>query len=503
VAAGADLEQLYCPPWEPEMMWSRAGGVSAATPLMVAAASRREDDGETVRVLLELGADAKFVIDGWSAAMIAARMCSEQPSDRSRVARLRMLLAAGSSPAGSLQATGEILCDAARAGAAGLVGLLLARGASAEGEWAAKGRDAATEEKPSNYTIPLFCAAESGDVDCARLLLEAGADGQRRDSSKRTAMFYAGSVEMIRVLQAAGLSLEDADEFEWTPLTGAVGDGEESLPRVAALIEAGANVNATHDRGYTVFMSAVWSLRYPALLRLLAASGADVHAVSDLGYNAFHAAIDVDGGANAEESVRDTFGYLKELGVNIEHRDARDQTPLARAIDVGTGVEVRVLCELGADPNAVCKKHGRGSNARGPVEMPLLFHIISGSAIETDIKVEALLRAGADPLVRDADGFTPLMHVVASLCRDAADCEASYQAFFAGLGRVKLEGTPLPGGRDQFVAAVSPVIRAYVERFAGEIPVSKASEYAEEWRREKIACIVLLAAYEAWARRLG
>ena len=41
----------------------------------------------------------------------------------------------------------------------------------------------------------------------------------------------------------------------------------------AALIEAGADVNATHDHGYTVFMSAVGSDRNPELLRLLQKPG--------------------------------------------------------------------------------------------------------------------------------------------------------------------------------------------------------------------------------------
>lgn len=353
---------------------------------------------------------------------------------------------------------------------------------------------------PSNYEIPLFRAAESGSAECVRLLLAAGADSKSRDSSKRTAMYYAGSFEVVQALLQAGLPLEDADEYGWSPLDNAVSDSEEALPRVRALIEAGANVNATHDRGYTVFMSAVGSGRHPALLRLLVASGADPHTVTELGYNAFHAAIDVNGDANAEESVRDTLGYLKELGVNIEHRNKSNQTPLARAIQEGNGIEVQVLCELGADPNAVCPKHECGTEACTRIDLPLLFHAADGIGVHKDVKAEALLRAGANPLTKDADGFTPLMHVVASLCRDAADYDESYQAFFKGLGGLRLEGKPMPRSRDEFVVEATPFLRAYVERFAGEIPVSKASGYAVEWRKEKISCIVSLCAYEGWAR---
>ena len=92
------------------------------------------------------------------------------------------------------------------------------------------------------------------------------------------------------------------------------------------------------------------------------------------------------------------------------------------------------------------------------------------------------------------------MHVVASLCRDAADYDESYQAFFKGLGGLRLEGKPMPRTRDDFVAEAKPFLRTYVERFANEIPVSEASEYAETWREEHISCIVSLCAYEGWAR---
>ena len=54
--------------------------------------------------------------------------------------------------------------------------------------------------------------------------------------------------------------------------------------------------------------------------------------MSELGYNAFHAAIDVICEANAEESVRNTLSYLKELGVDLEHRNNHGHTPLARAV---------------------------------------------------------------------------------------------------------------------------------------------------------------------------
>src|SRR5262249_44086693 len=113
---------------------------------------------------------------------------------------------------------------------------------------------------------------------------------------------------------------------------------------------AGANVNDTHDRGFTVFMCAVGSMeRSPEMIRLLLRSGADPLAVSDLGFTAFHAAIDVNGAeANGEASVRSTFTLIKEAGVDIDRRNNAGQTPLARALSFGTATEAMVLRELGA-----------------------------------------------------------------------------------------------------------------------------------------------------------
>lgn len=353
---------------------------------------------------------------------------------------------------------------------------------------------------PWSHEIPLFCAAQSGSADCVRLLLNAGADPKARDNSKRTAMYHANSSAVVQTLMDAGVPLEDADEYGWTPLVAALSEGETALPRLRALLDAGVDVNGTHDRGYTVFMSAVGSGRYPEALRLLVAAGADPHAVSELGYNAFHAAIDVNGEANDEASVRDTLGYLKELGVDLEQPNHIGCTPLARAIQEGTGVEVQVLCEFGADPNAVCPVRVCGGGECESAEQPLLFQAVEGCGVDRDVKTEALLKAGANPLVEDAEGFTPLVQAVAALCSDAEDYEASFNAFYEGLGELE-QVSKTPGrSRDEFVAVVSKIVRPYVERFAATIPISNESQFAGEWRKARITCIVSLYAYEQWSQ---
>ncbi|RPI82103.1 MAG: hypothetical protein EHM42_09860, partial [Planctomycetaceae bacterium] len=273
---------------------------------------------------------------------------------------------------------------------------------------------------PYAFEIPLFRAAESGSADCVRLLIEFGADVTVRDNARQTALFHAGSAEVARLLVEGGLSTEDRDEFDWTPLAANVGDPA----RLRALIAAGANVNAVHDRGFTVLMSAAAEMgRSVEALRVLVEAGADPHAVTDLGWNAFHAALDVNGEANDEQSVRSVLGYLRQLGVDIELRNRAGQTPLARALLEGTALEVRTLCELGADVNATGPTSACSAQGCEVAESPLVFAAISGD-LGASQKLEALLDAGAKTTVRDPQGRT-LLEAARERRSENADYEPS------------------------------------------------------------------------------
>ncbi len=538
VAAGESIDAIF------NLAQGAEGYTREATPLMVAAGSNDGATEETVRLLLELGADPKLVIGGNSASTFACEGLGRSAGTGGDAKRLRLVLAAGSPLPSHPAVANSLLCDTAATGDPDRLRVLLDRGISAKGHWdparalelhralmeklaalppidpddpellSEEDRSsmaqfrAEFEEKmcareisaPSSYEIPLFQAAESGSAECVRLLLEAGADPHVRDNSNETAMYSATSTAVVQELIKAGLALEDANEYGWSPLDDAVCDGEAALPRIRALIEAGANVNATHDRGYTVFMSAVGSERHPEVLRLLIASGADPHAVSDLGYNAFHAAIDVDGVANSEESVRGTFAYLKELGVDMEQRTKGGQTPLAHAIHRGTEIEIVALCELGADPNAVCPALRCGDDACERQDEALLFHAADGLCIHEGVATEALLRAGADPLVKDASGHTPLARAVASLCARAADYPAAFKAFFNGLSELQIDHEPMSTSREDFIAGSTPLLRDYVERFVSTISRTGKSSSSRKIDPDKLSSIVSLCAYEGWAR---
>lgn len=443
VAGGADINEVFEIGLDPGS-WRRP-----ATPLMVAAGSGDGANADTVRLLLGLGADPTTTLFNTTALTFACEGLGWNYRPGGDIERYDMLAAAGCPLPSDPKAANRLLCETAERGTAELVGRLLAAGISPRGHWdpaAARiyhervSRDMAeyraasptsaelpasmrpaydeisTElerrmadqmsSAPSSFEIPLFCAAMSGDRSTVLALVRAGADPRQRDNSGRSAVFHATSAPALSALVEVGLSLEDKDQYGWTPLVEALSDGEEGLPRLRALLAQGADVHATHDRGFTVFMSAAGAMENSVeAMRLLIQHGADPHAVSELGFNAFHAAIDC-GGGYSEPSVRGRLAYLKELGVDINLETHAGYSPLARALNEGTWLEVRVLCELGADVNAVSAAHECDDEGCRTVRLPLIFPAID-AAVDAAEKVRALLDAGCRLGVTDNRNRSP------------------------------------------------------------------------------------------------
>lgn len=537
VAAGADVNAVFTWPNLPN--WIN----TPATPLMIAAGSNDGASVETVRLLVELGADPKVVIGQHSAAYFALVGDGWGRDPGGDAARARLLLELGSPLPTVAVCVNHLLCDTAGRGCADRMELLLKAGRGAnlqpdpeqdtrlaairaetkerdlvdpEAPWR---RDPEVAEllgplyeaiessmsrairdsvlsQPLHMETPLSRAARSGSVATVRLLLAAGADPKVKLFAGRTVMFDAASVEVVEELRRAGLRLEERDESGMTPLGDAACEGGYAAARVRAFVAAGADVNATCRGGLTVFLHAVSSGEtYPELLRMLIAAGADPHVLGEHGGNAFHQAID----AADEESARDTLAYLNKLGVDIEHRDQSGHTPLARALECGVLAEVQALCDLGADPNAVCPQ-GSCDVECSVAHLPLLFHATHSMCLQQSARAEILLKAGAHPLAKSGDGLTAFESMARLLCEEAADPSDAFQRLAAGLERVEFGGKELL--RDEFVARVRPRIRAYVEEFAASIPIrpGPGQRILRQIREEQIDTLSLLRAYESWAR---
>ena len=93
---------------------------------------------------------------------------------------------------------------------------------------------------------PLHWAADGGDPDVVRLLLEAKANVNARDGRGQTALHIAEKPDCGRVLLDAGALVDARDDHEWTPLHYA-STGCPVLTRM--LLEAGADPEAVGDNG--------------------------------------------------------------------------------------------------------------------------------------------------------------------------------------------------------------------------------------------------------------
>jgi hypothetical protein len=135
---------------------------------------------------------------------------------------------------------------------------------------------------------PAADIAGSGDVAAMKRMLDAGLNPNARDASGYTALIYAargGNVPMMRLLTSRGAdpNLADAAVNSWTPLLHAV---HKAQPRAtAALLDAGANPNATDPDGTTPLMMAA-GYGYADIVRILLAHGANPRIATNDGITA-------------------------------------------------------------------------------------------------------------------------------------------------------------------------------------------------------------------------
>jgi len=342
IADGADINLAY------DMALDPAARSTLANPLMVAAGSGDGATLETLRLLVKLGADPQAIWSNQSAATFAARGLGWNYRPGGDAERLRFLLELGVPVAGNDKMANRAIGDTAAAGDFERLKLLVEAGCDVNG-YHRNGKSTRPFDL-HRFEIPWLMAAQSGNVDCVRYLIDNGANVDARDSREETALFAAGSLGVTRMLVEAGVPLEAVNWLGETALTNAVTEGLEAMERIKGLIEAGANVNATHRHGYTVYMSAVSSpARDIEILKLLIQSGADPHAVTPNGYNAFQEAIAFERGDEAEDVTRSILSYLKELGVDMNLRNELGQTTFERAMEEGTEIEQKILRELGAE----------------------------------------------------------------------------------------------------------------------------------------------------------
>lgn len=233
----------------------------------------------------------------------------------------------------------------------------------------------------------------------------------------------------IAAMLKAGADVNAGTGSGWTALHGAVGDRWTHVPEdpvpsadaVAALLAGGAEVNALDRTGGTpLHMAAGARSDNTEAVTVLLEAGADVNRRDESGSTPLHAA---SGRFGRPGLVR----LLIDAGADVNARDGGGGTPLHRALREGSPSVAAVLLESGADPTLV----DDSGTVADPVSChrwpgPVFFHHATAEAvahcIETGAEVNAeaqfdRVRNGSSRMESFGAGSTPL-HVAAGWTRD-------------------------------------------------------------------------------------
>uniref|UniRef100_L2GDQ2 Nacht and ankyrin domain protein n=1 Tax=Colletotrichum fructicola (strain Nara gc5) TaxID=1213859 RepID=L2GDQ2_COLFN len=270
---------------------------------------------------------------------------------------------------------------------------------------------------PLTRQISLYCAVRAGEKFTVKFLLDNGGEPDYRyEPSGRTLLHLAvsmGNKPMVLLLLENGANIDPCG-CDVSPLKLALRCGAEEISKV--LLEKGANLNITDDRGHTALHVAAQK-GCVKLVETIVDMGADISCTDLQGStplslackNQNHdvAAFLFDRGARIEEDESSNVAHpyteglhkqvaqLLQLDANeINGRDELGRTPLFEACHLGALDIVKSLLERGADATVT---DNQGQTALFAVQRS---HVHSG------LLVRVLVEARADPMRQNTMGKT-------------------------------------------------------------------------------------------------
>lgn len=294
---------------------------------------------------------------------------------------------------------------------------------------------------------PLSLACTNGNSDIVRMLLAAGADPNATLRGGETALMTAartGRVGPVKALLDAGAKVDAADRKGQTALLWAAADGHAEV--VELLIKAGADPRARLKSGFTPLLFAAREGRTGVVKALLKA-GVDVNDTIQTdrkgggyaprnGQSALMLAVEnghfdlalelLKAGADPNDQ---RSGFTPLHALSWVRKPNRGDDPDGQPPPTGSGklTSLQFVVELvvhGADVNARLKS---GVTGRGKLAMPGATPFLLAAKTADLPYLRLLVELGADPLLPNKDGATPLM-AAAGLGTLAPDEEAGTEA---------------------------------------------------------------------------
>lgn len=290
----------------------------------------------------------------------------------------------------------------------------------------ASGAKAKTENRFG--VTPLFLACTNGNEATVRALLVAGADPNKTLRGGETALMTAartGRVGPVKALLQAGAKVDAKEHKGQTALMWAAADGHAAV--VEELIKAGADSRERLKSGFTPLLFAAREGRIE-VVRVLLKAGADPDEAIKAekkaslapvnGTSALSLAVEnghfelaevlLKAGANPNDQ-RSGFTPLHRLTwVRKPNRgdDPDGQPPPAGSGNLSSLEFVKRMVAQGADVNARLEK---GPTGRGKLGLVGATPFLLASKTADLPYMRLLVEMGADPLLPNKDGCTPLM----------------------------------------------------------------------------------------------
>jgi ankyrin repeat protein len=373
------------------------------------------------RILLALSIVLALFAFGSPLNAVAAADAPADPSvasaaEKADWPRVEALLKAHADPNGAQVDGMTALHWAAQHDNADVARLLIAAGASAT--------------SANRYGVtPLSLACTNGNAQIVQMLLAAGADPNSTLRGGETVLMTAsrvGRVDAVKALLDAGAKVEAKDRTNQTALMWAAADGHADV--VALLVKAGADVHARLKSGFTPMLFAAREGRIDVVRALLKASvDADEIIQTDKkaggimapnGLSALSLAVEnghfelalelLKAGANPNDQ---RSGYTPLHRLSWVRKPNRGDDPDGQPPPTGSGnlTSLQFAKELVAHGANVNARLDKGPSGRGKLNMTGATAFLLASRTADLPYMKLLIELGADPLIPNKDGCTPLM----------------------------------------------------------------------------------------------